>query len=477
MKSETARITNRRMLAALAGCILMASLGISIATVALPTLARVFSAGVQQVQWVVLAYLLAVTAAIVLAGRMGDLYGDRRVLVAGLVLFTLASAACALAPALGWLIAGRIAQGLGAAILMSLPMSMAKGLVGKERLGTAMGVLGTMSAIGTAMGPSVGGVLIGALGWRSAFALLTLCGAGLLTLALRALPKAKAPRAAPHRMDWAGSLWLTIVLVCFALLATGSKVGIAIQPWMLLVLTAAALLAFVRAELAAAHPLVPVALIRGRAIATSLTMNLVVGALMMSTLVVGPFFLSFGLGLSEAATGMVMAFGPIAAALSGVPAGRATDRFGAHRTLLAGLVLATAGLCGFAVLPGEFGIPGYVLGLVLVTPGLQLFLAANNTAVMADAADEHRGLLSGLLGLSRNLGFMTGASLLPLLFAARLAGRGVTESAPQAIGDAFSVTFLSAAGLCLLALVLALLSKVSRGAHDAPFHSTGKRGA
>lgn len=475
MKSENTPTASKLVLAALAGSILLASLGISIATVALPTLARVFSASVQEVQWVVLAYLLAVTVAIVLAGRMGDLYGNRRVLIAGLVLFTLASAACALASGLGWLIAGRIAQGLGAAVLVSLPMSMAKGLVAKERLGTAMGMLGTMSAIGTAMGPSVGGVLIGALGWRSAFTLLTLCGVGLLTLALAVIPKEKTSGAASNRMDWVGGLWLTIMLLCFTLSATGGRVGMAIQSWMLWALTAVALLAFVRTELAAANPLVPVALMRGSSIAMSLAMNLVVGAIMMSTLVVGPFFLSFGLGLSETETGMVMAFGPIAAALSGVPAGQATDRFGANRTLVAGLLLATAGLCSFAVLPGLIKVPGYVMGLVLITPGFQLFLAANNTAVMVDAVDEHRGLLSGLLGLSRNLGFMTGASLLPLLFATMLAGHGVADSSPQAIGDAFSVTFLSAAGLCLLALVLALLKKAPRGAHPSSFHQPSNR--
>lgn len=461
MKNEAAPTANKLVLAALAGSILLASLGVSIATVALPTLARVFSASVQQVQWVVLAYLLAVTAAIVVAGRMGDLYGNRRVLVAGLVLFTLASAACALAPELGWLIAARVVQGLGAAILMSLPMSIAKGLVVKERIGTAMGLLGTMSAIGTAMGPSLGGVLIGALGWRAAFVSLMLCGAGMLALALSGIPKTKASGVVADRMDWAGSVWLSIVLLCFALSATGSRAGMAIQPWMLLALAAVAFLAFVRIELTAAHPLVPVALLRGRAVATSLAMNLLVGAVMMSTLVVGPFFLSFGLGLSEAETGMAMAVGPIAAALSGVPAGRVTDRFGTRRTLLGGLLLATGGLCCFAVLPTLINVPGYVMALVLITPGFQLFLAANNTAVMVDAADEHRGLLSGLLGLSRNLGFMTGASVLPLVFAFLLGGHGLTGSSTQAIGKAFSITFLSAAGLCVLAIVLALLEKSS----------------
>lgn len=262
-------------------------------------------------------------------------------------------------------------------------------------------------------------------------------------------------------MDWAGSLWLSILLLCFALAATGSKVGVAIQPWMLLAPAAVALLAFVRTESAAAHPLVPVALVRGRVIVVALVMNLLVGAVMMSTLVVGPFFLSFGLGLSEAETGMVMAVGPIAAALAGVPAGWVTDRFGASRTLPVGLLLAAGGLYGFAVLPVLIGVPGYVVALALITPGFQLFLAANNTAVMAAAADEHRGLFSGLLGLTRNLGFMAGASLLPLLFASLLGGHDLAGSSTQAVGEAFSTTFLAAAGLCALAFFLALLGNTS----------------
>jgi MFS family permease len=452
MKPEAIPAANTPTLAALAGAILLASLGNSIATVALPHLATIFSAGVQTVQWVVLAYLLGVTAAILMAGRLGDLYGNRRVLLAGIMLFTLASVGGAVAPSLDWLIAGRALQGVGAAVLMALPMSIAKSLVTRERLGAAMGLLGTMSAIGTALGPSVGGLLIGQLGWRSIFVLLALCGAGMLVLASAGVGKT-APTATLTRIDWHGGAWLSVALLSLALAATGGRAGIAIQPWALLILAAVALLLFIRTELGVAHPLIPVALFRERAIVVPLWMNLLVASIMMSTLVVGPLFLTFGLGLSEASTGLVMAAGPIAAALSGAPAGRLTDRFGSDRILFAGLVLAAVGLCSFAVLPALIGVPGYLLAMLLMTPGFQLFLAANSTGVINQAAEENRGVLSGLVGLSRNLGFMTGASLIPLLFASLLDDRILANNTTTAISIAFSATFLSMAALCFLTLL------------------------
>ncbi|MBD8494643.1 MFS transporter [Pseudomonas syringae] len=459
MQTPSSRLQNTLLIAALAGSIMLAALGISIATVALPSLARAFSTDVQAVQWVVLSYLLTVTAAIVVVARLGDIHGNRRVLVVGVALFTLASAGCALAPGLGWLITGRVVQGLGAAILMSLPLSMAKALVAKERLGAAMGLLGTLSAVGTALGPALGGALVGVYGWRSVFALLTLCGVGLLALLLSGLFKAESTGPSACRIDWAGSVWLSTALAGLGLSAAGGRLGVRVQPWMLMTLAAVALLMFIRTELTVANPLVPVALVRGRVIALSLSMNLLVGMLMMATLVVGPFFLSFGLGLSDAETGLVMAAGPIAAALSGVPAGRAVDRFGADRTLMAGLLLTFVGLVAFATLAPLVGVRGYVLALLLMTPGFQLFLAANNTLVMVQADPEHRGLLAGLLGLSRNLGLIAGASLPPLLFTSLLGQHALADSTAPVIGHAFHVTFLAAASLAVLALLLGALKK------------------
>ena len=139
---------------------LLSSLGTSIANVGLPNLAQAFDASFGQVQWIVLAYLLAITTLIVSVGRLSDIAGRRRLFLIGIVLFAAASVLCGVAPRLWLLIAARVVQGLGAAIMMALSMAFVGETVPKEKTGSAMGLLGTMSAIGTALGPSLGGVLI-----------------------------------------------------------------------------------------------------------------------------------------------------------------------------------------------------------------------------------------------------------------------------------------------------------------------------
>src|SRR5215212_7767656 len=175
-------------LAGLSLSMLLSALGTSIANVALPTLAQAFDASFQDVQWVVLAYLLALTTLVVSAGRLGDIVGRRRLLLAGIGLFTTVSLLCGLAPTLWLLIAARAAQGLGAAVMMALAMAFVGETVPKEKTGSAMGLLGTMSAVGTALGPSLGGILIAGLGWRAIFLVNVPLTLVALLLAQRSLP-------------------------------------------------------------------------------------------------------------------------------------------------------------------------------------------------------------------------------------------------------------------------------------------------
>lgn len=447
----------RWVLASLSLSMLLSSLGTSIANVGLPTLAQAFGASFQQVQWVVLAYLLAITALIVSVGRLGDVMGRRRLLLVGIFLFTLASVLCGLAPTLRLLIAARAVQGLGAAIMMALTMAFVAGTVPKERTGSAMGLLGTMSAMGTALGPSLGGVLIAGLGWQAIFLVNVPLGIVAWVLAHRYLPAdcrgAKTGRA---RFDNLGTLLLAVTLVAYALAMTLGRGSFGPLNGALVLATALGAVLFVLAEAKAASPLIRLAMFRDPGFSASLAMNALVSTVMMSTLVVGPFYLARALGLNEAIVGIVMAVGPLIAILSGVPSGRAVDCWGAPSMAIVGLIAMAAGAFALSVLASMFGVAGYVAAIVVLTPGYQLFQAANNTAVMANVHPDQRGVISGMLSLSRNLGLITGASMMGTVFALASKSPDIATAHPEAVANAMRITFAVSAVLIVVALAMAM---------------------
>lgn len=401
MHTSTVLPAARGALAALSLATLLPALGASIANIGVPAIATSLQAPFRQVQWVVLAYLLAVTALSVYAGRLGDRLGRRRLLLAGIAVFAVASLLCALAPNLPLLVAARIAQGAGAALMLALAMAMAAGAVSQQRAGRAMGLLGSMSALGTTLGPALGGLLLARYGWPSLFLVnLPLAGLALL-LAWRYLPEGRqTPGLPPPRL----------------------------------------------------------ALRTAPALAAGLLASALVSTVMMTTLVVGPFYLARGLQLDSTVSGLVLALGPLAAALCGVPAGRLVDRHGAQRMLKAGLLCAALACLALALLPASLGVAAYALPLVLLTAGYALFQAANNTAMMTGVAPGRRGGVAGWMNLSRNLGLVAGASLMAGVFTVA-AGGDVTTAPGEAVARGMHAAFAVAAVVLIAALAVARRGK------------------
>ncbi|WP_397458994.1 MFS transporter [Pseudomonas asplenii] len=381
----------------LALSMLLTSLGTSIANIALPTLAEAFSAPFAQVQSVVVAYLATLTVSVVIAGRLGDRHGLKPMLMVGLAVFGIASGLCSVAPNLWLLIGARALQGIGAAFLMTLAMALMRQTASDARMGRAMGLLGTVSALGTALGPSLGGLLIELTGWRGIF-------------------------------------WIHCPMACIAFVLafvtlpgdTGKGVTASASVWSVL----------------------------GWRLAPNLVVNFLVAAVMMTTLVVGPFYLGFGLGLKAAQVGLVMAIGPVISIFSGVPSGRLVDAWGSGRVLAMGLALLAAGACLLAFAPNMIGLAGYVLSIVVLTPGYQLFQAANNTATLADVPKDRRGTVSGLLSLSRNLGLITGASVMGAVFAFGVGTQAFAHADASAIAAGMCLTFLLAGVMMIFSIVI-----------------------
>jgi EmrB/QacA subfamily drug resistance transporter len=446
----------RWALASLSLSMLMPSLDTSIANAGLPTLAQAFTASFQSVQWIVLAYLLAITTLIVSVGRIGDIIGQRQLLLVGIGLFTVASLLCGVAPTLWLLIAARAAQGLGAAIMMALTVALVGETVPKEKIGSAMGLLGTMSAIGTTLGPSLGGLLISGLGWQSIFLVNVPLGILNFLLAHRYLPvDQRHPKTDRASFDPLGTLLLALTLAAYALAMT---IGRGFGPLNMVLLLAAVfgVALFVRVEATAASPLIRLAMFRNRLLSASLAMSTLVSTVMMATLVVGPFYLARALGLEAALVGLILSIGPLVAALTGVPAGRTVDRFGTQRMTIVGLIGIAIGCLVLSFVPATFGIAGYVTPIICVTASYALFQAANNTAIMTDISPDQRGVISGLLSLSRNLGLITGASAMGAVFAIASATIDITTAHPDAVATGMRSTFAVAAMLIVVAISIAM---------------------
>ncbi len=427
----------------------------------MPGLAEGFGASFQAVQWVVLAYLLAVTTLIVSVGRLADITGRRRLLLTGIVLFTIASFFCAAAPTIWLLIAARAVQGLGAAIIMTLSMAFVGEMVPKEKTGSAMGLLGTMSAIGTALGPSLGGILISGIGWRAIFLINIPLGILSGFLAYRYLPvDSKRQKNERFAFDYAGTLLLVLTLAAYALAMTIGRGSFGSFNAALLLIAACGVGLFVFAETKASSPLIRLAIFRETELSAGLAMSALVSTVLMATLVVGPFYLSRALGLDMAFVGIVMSIGPLVVALTGVPVGHIVDSLGAGRITLLGLIGIAAGSLMLSLIPASFGIPSYIVPIVIITACYSMFQTANNTAVMKDVRSDQRGVISGMLNLSRNLGLITGTSVMGAVFAVASGANDITTTNPEAVAAGLRITFAVATVLIMVALAIVIGSRI-----------------
>lgn len=445
----------RWALAGLSLAMLMPSFATSTANVALPELTKLYAASFQGAQWVVLSYLLTVTALILVAGRLGDVLGRRRLMLAGVTVFAGGSMLSGVAPSLEILIAARVVQGVGAATMMALTMAFASAVVPQSRTGSAMGLLGTMSAVGTTLGPALGGLVTAWAGSRAIFMVNVPLAAATLLIAARTLPHDPPRVAAPSaRFDLTGTALLAAALIAFALAMTLGHGQFDTLNFAALVTAFVAGIAFVVAEARAPFPLVPFNLIRNRALLASLSTNMIVSTVMMATLIIGPFYLNKVIGLAAAPAGLVMAVGPLAAAMAGVPAGRLVDRLGTECVALGGLAALAAGAAYLSVIPAAFGVAGYVAPIVTMTIGYGLFQAANSTMIMTGGRPAERGLISGMLNLSRNLGLITGVSTMGAIFAWGTAANEVVAASPGMIlngmHSAFVVAFFLIVGSSLV---------------------------
>ena len=414
----------------------MGQLDASIVTLTFPALQHEFHAPLAAVQWVSLAYLLTLVGLMVAVGRIADAIGRKAVYLYGFAVFTAASAACALVPGLRWLVAARLAQAVGAAMLQANSVALVVTSVPRRAMRGALGVQAAAQALGLALGPAVGGLLVATAGWRWVFWVNIPVGVAALIAGRYLLPRTRE-HSTLGRFDGSG-LALLGAATTGVLLALSGVSGLPMPGWAALALLVVAVLAaagFVVRERRCAEPLIDLSLLRPPSVSAGLA-----GALGAYLVLFGPLTL-FPQVLPGARGGLIIAALPAGFAIAAVLVNQVLPaRWGARaRCLLGGVTFLAAS----AALPAAPAAPGWVAPwLAVLGLGLGVFIPANNTSIMAAIPSRMAGTGGGLVNMGRGLGTALGVTT--VTWSLHVAG---PRAALIALGALATVTALTVAAM------------------------------
>ncbi|GAB2968130.1 MFS transporter [Amycolatopsis acidiphila] len=387
----------------------MGQLDASIVTLTFPALQHEFGQPLAAVEWVSLAYLLGLVGLLAAAGRLADAAGRKLMYIWGFGVFTAASVACGLAPGLGWLIGFRVVQAVGAAMLQANSVALVVNSVPAARRRSALGVQAAAQALGLALGPALGGLLVSSVGWRWVFLVNLPVGVLGLVAGRFLLPRTRQ-RTALGRFDTAGLVLLAVGSTALLLALSGVS-GLRLPGWvaaLLVLIAVASVVAFRRRERRAASPLVDLDVLRPAAVSLGL-----LGALCGYLVLFGPLALFPQTLGTHGAAGLVLTCLPAGFGVAAVGASWLLPRrLGSRGRAVLGSALCVVG-CG--VLPVAPGVPGLVGPLLLLVGfGLGVFIPANNSSIMGAIPERMSATGGGLVNMARGLGTALGVALVTL---------------------------------------------------------------
>ncbi|MGI0504622.1 DHA2 family efflux MFS transporter permease subunit [Burkholderia sp. ZZQ-2] len=447
--------------------VLMIVLDSTIVNVALPSISTDLHFTETALVWVVNAYLLTFGGCLLLGGRLGDLYGQRRMFLAGLVVFTLASLACGLAQSQTMLIAARAVQGLGGAVVSAVSLSLIMNLFTEpgERA-RAMGVYGFVCAGGGSIGVLLGGLLTSSLSWHWIFLVNLPIGIAVYAMCVALLPRLRAP-AGTARLDVAGAVTVTasLMLAVYGIVG-GNETGWLSTQTVVLIGAAVALLAlFIAIEARAAHPLMPLTLFAARNVALANVIGVLWAAAMFAWFFLSALYMQRVLGYGPLQVGL--AFLPanlIMAAFSLGLSARIVMRFGIRGPIAAGLLIAACGLALFSRAPVDGGFAWHVLpGMTLLGIGAGVAFNPMLLAAMSDVDPADSGLASGIVNTAFMMGGALGLAVLASLAAARTDVLAAANAAPlDALNGGYHAAFAFGAAFAAAAALIGLALRIRR---------------
>jgi EmrB/QacA subfamily drug resistance transporter len=439
----------------------------TVVNVALPAISEDLDASLQAMQWTINAYLVTLSALLLLGGSLGDRLGRRRVFVWGLAWFTVGSIACGLAPSSGVLIAARAMQGIGGAMLVPGSLSIIAATFHPDDRAKAIGAWSGLAGVASSFGPFLGGYLIDAVSWRLVFLINVPLAAVAIVIANRHVPETRAPTEG--RLDLAGSALITISLAGLSYAAIeheGSRSVVALGVGVI------ALVAFVLVERASAHPMLPLGIFRSSQFTGANLTTLAVYAGLGGSTFLLVIRLQESLGYSALEAGASLAPFTVIMLLLSPYAGQLGQRIGARIPMTVGPLVAALGMVLLSPLePGDTFVAAVLPGVIVLGLGMAITVAPLTAAVLGTVGDELTGVASGINNAAARLAGMFAVAALPAL-----AGIATDESLADSLDDGFATAllitaFVTAIGGVIAALMVRQTRAVQPVLHPSPTYA------
>jgi EmrB/QacA subfamily drug resistance transporter len=423
----------------------------TVVNVALPAIADDLDAGVRGLQWTLDAYLVTLSALLLLGGSVGDRYGRRRAFLAGLVAFVVASAACGLAPNIGALVAARAVQGVGAAFLIPNSLSLISAGFSEDDRGRAIGAWSGLTGVSTAIGPFLGGWLIDSVSWRLVFLINVPIAAIAAWITVRHVPESAS--AEPQPLDFSGALAVSIGLAGLSYAFIEGSSGFGVVETAAVALGVVGLVVFVMVERSSAAPMLPLAMFRSRQFTgANLTTLMVYGGLSGALFLV-VVYLQVALGYSALESGAAFLPFTVLMLLLSARAGALVSRTGPRVPMTVGPVVAGVGLFVLSrIEPGDSYVRGVLPGVLVFASGMTLTVAPLTATVMASVGADRLGVASGTNNAVARLAGLLAVAVLP--WVAGIASIGDIDE----LRDGYPVALRIGAALCVVGGVIAFMT-------------------
>jgi len=446
------------LLVAIALGMVMDGLDGSIVNVALPTIAAAFDTDAGTVSWVIITYLLMMAGLLLVFGKIADRGFMKGIFIVGLVLFTVGSAACGFSPAFGILLAARIVQGLGAAMIAAVAPLLIVRYLPPQKLGTGMGVLAAASSIGFAAGPALGGIITHFLSWHWIFLINIPIGIFGILFSLRVIP-ADLPSAEKTPFDLFGAVTLFGAMV-FGIFALEEVSALGVTDPVIIITTVLCVLftvLFIVRELRTASPFIDLRIFRKWQFSSVLVAFLIINVVFMGVIYLLPFYLSSAMNFDLAVSGLFLLIPPALTGLVCIPFGKWSDRYGRRWFMVAACIVVLVFNGIFAVMVPESGILPLILGLVLM--GLVFGIAGGPGAsrIIENAPKGEEGTGSSLMITTVYFGGVLGTAVYAAIFTFATAAGGVvafTDLEPAVFLSGFRFTILVGLFISVIAVVL-----------------------